>query len=117
MEVASYYKMLYANAVKKAETGALALALSAYVTNSNLAGNVGTTYGFAVSTTGLGTATVNVGINGAAFGINNNTIITITELLRPRSQGTSVGCQRRRHPEHRRNLVAEQSIFSFRHDQ
>jgi hypothetical protein len=36
-------------------------------------------YGFAVSSTGLGGSTVSV--NGAAFGINDNTVLTITELL------------------------------------
>ena len=80
-QVASYYQTLYANSAKKAEVEALALALAVYVTNSNLAGTVGTSYGFAVSTTGLGAATTNVGVNGAAFGINNNTVMTITELL------------------------------------
>ena len=80
-QVATYYQSLYSNAAKKAEVEALALALAVYVTNSNLAGTAGTSYGFAVSTTGLGAATANIGVNGAAFGINNNTIVTITELL------------------------------------
>jgi len=80
-QVAAYYQTLYANAAKKAEVETLALALAVYVTNSNLAGTVGTSYGFAVSTTGLAAATTNVGVNGAAFGINNNTVMTITELL------------------------------------
>ena len=31
--------------------------------------------------TGLGGATVNVGVNGAAFGINDSTVMTIAELL------------------------------------
>lgn len=70
-----------ANVAKKAEAETLALALAVYVTNSNLAGTVATSYGFAVSTTGMGTAMVNVGANGAAFGINNDTVMTINELL------------------------------------
>jgi hypothetical protein len=79
--VAAYYQTLYANSKKKLEAEALALALSVYVTNSSLAGTVGTSYGLAVSTTGLGAATVNVGVNGPAFGVNNNTVMTIPELL------------------------------------
>src|SRR5262249_25092945 len=59
----------------------LALAMSVYVTNSSLAGTVGTSYGFAVTTTGLGAATVDVGVNGAAFGVSNQTVMTIAELL------------------------------------
>jgi len=59
----------------------LALALSVYVTTSSLAGNTATSYGFAVSSTGLGAATVNVGASGAAFGVDNNALVTVSELL------------------------------------
>ena len=79
--MAAYYQSLYSNAARRAEAEFLALSLAVYVTNSNLAGSVGTSYGFAVSTGGLGSATANVGVNGAAFGINNNTVMTIAELL------------------------------------
>ena len=80
-QVAACYQRLYASASRKLETEALAMALSVYVTNSNLAGTVGRSYGFAVSAIGSGAATVNVGASGAAFGIKNNALITITELL------------------------------------
>jgi hypothetical protein len=81
VQVAAYYQTLYANSARKPEVETLALALNVYVTNSNLAGTVATSYGFAVSATGLGAATVNVNAGGAAFGINNNTVMTILELL------------------------------------
>jgi hypothetical protein len=83
-QVATYYQSLYSSNGKKAEVtevGFLALALAVYVTKANLAGNSGTSYGFAVSTGGLGSATASVGASGAAFGINNNTVMTIAELL------------------------------------
>jgi len=80
-QVAAYYQSLYNNATRKPEAEALALALAVYVTNSGLAGTTATSYGFAVSAAGLGTATVNVGSNGAAFGVKNNVVLTITELL------------------------------------
>ena len=80
-QVAAYYQSLYSNSAKKTEAEALAPALAVYVTNSGLAGTTATTYGFAVSATGLGAATTNVGVNGAAFGINNNAVLTVTELL------------------------------------
>jgi hypothetical protein len=80
-QVAAYCQTIYANSARKPEAEALALALDVYVTDTRLAGNVGTSYGFAVSTIGLGAATVNVGVSGPAFGINNNTVMTITELL------------------------------------
>jgi hypothetical protein len=80
-QVAAYYQSLYSSAARKPETEALALALAVYVTNSSLAGTTGASYGFGVSASGLGAATVSVGANGAAFGINNNAVVTITELL------------------------------------
>ncbi len=80
-QVAAYFQSLYSNAAKKPEADALALALNVYVTNSALAGSTATSYGFAVSSAGLGTSTVNVGASGAAFGIDDNTVMTVTELL------------------------------------
>ncbi len=80
-QVAAYYQALYLNSAKKLEAETLALALGAYVTNSSLAGTTATSYGFAVSSTGLGAATANVGSSGAAFGVSNNTVLTINELL------------------------------------
>ncbi|HEY1599161.1 MAG TPA: hypothetical protein VGG64_06135, partial [Pirellulales bacterium] len=80
-QVATYYQSLYKNAARKPEADALALALNIYVTNSSLAGSTATSYGFAVSSTGLGSATANVGANGAAFGLSDNTVMTVAELL------------------------------------
>ncbi len=80
-QVAAYYQSLYSNAAKKPEADALALALNVYVTNSTLAGNAAASYGFAVSSTGLGGSTANVGVNGTACGINDDTVMTIAELL------------------------------------
>ena len=44
-------------------------------------GRVAATYGFTVSGDGAGTATVNVGSNGDAFGVANNTTMTLMDLL------------------------------------
>ena len=38
-------------------------------------------YGFVVSGDGVGTASVNVGSNGDAFGVANNTTMTVMDLL------------------------------------
>src|SRR5690606_468792 len=83
VQVATYYRSLYANAARKPEAELLALALATYVTNSGLAGNTAAsaTYGFAVSTTGLGASTFNVGAKGAAFGVKGNIALTVNELL------------------------------------
>jgi hypothetical protein len=60
----------------------LATALSVYVTDATLDNTgVGTQDGFIVSGNGVATATVNVGTNGAAFGVADNTTMTVMDLL------------------------------------
>src|SRR5258707_2041748 len=60
----------------------LATALADYVTNATLdSTQVAAQYGFTVSGDGVGTATVNVGSNGDAFGVANNTIMSVLDLL------------------------------------
>jgi hypothetical protein len=66
----------------KLDAQVLATALSVYVTNSTLdSSQVAAGYGFTVSGDGLGTASVNVGSDGAAFGVANNTTMTVMDLL------------------------------------
>src|SRR5437762_11100534 len=59
----------------------MATALAVYVTNQALAGTTATAYGFQVTATGLGTRTFNVGSNGAAFGVANNSSLSVMDLL------------------------------------
>ncbi len=60
----------------------LATALSVYATNATLdSTGVAAQYGFTVSGTGLGTDTINVGSNGDAFGVADNTTMTVVDLL------------------------------------
>ena len=80
-QVASYYQSLASTLSEQLNAATMALALNVYVTTSSLAGNVGASYGFAVSTNGLGASTVNVGSSGDAFGVDDDIIITISELL------------------------------------
>ena len=47
----------------------------------NDSSGVGTKYGFTVGGNGVATATVNVGSNGAAFGVANNTVMTGLDVL------------------------------------
>jgi ELWxxDGT repeat protein len=66
----------------KLEAQVLATALSVYATNATLdSTDVAAKYGFVVSGDGVGTATVNVGSNGDAFGVANNTTMTVMDLL------------------------------------
>jgi hypothetical protein len=66
------------------KTGAqiMAAALAVYVTNSTLAGNPASQFGFNVSTTGTGAKTYNVGSNGSAIGLANNASYTVFALLK-----------------------------------
>lgn len=66
----------------KLDAAVLATALSVYVTNATLDPNkLAAQYGFTVSGDGVGTATFNVGSNGDAFGVTNNTTMTVLDLL------------------------------------
>jgi hypothetical protein len=66
----------------KLDAQVLATALSVYATNATLdATQVAASYGFTVSGDGAGTATANVGSAGDAFGVANNTTMTLMDLL------------------------------------
>jgi hypothetical protein len=66
----------------KLDAQVLATALSDYVTNATLdPTKVAAAYGFTVSGDGVGIATVNIGSNGDAFGVANNTTLTVMDLL------------------------------------
>ena len=66
----------------KLDAQVLATALSVYATNATLDSTaVAAQYGFTVSGYGLGTATVNVRNSGAAFGVADNTVMTVMDLL------------------------------------
>jgi hypothetical protein len=80
-QVASYYQSLASSSSLQLNAATMALALNEYVTNSSLAGTVATSFGFAVSSTGLGAAVANVGSAGAAFGVDDDILLTISELL------------------------------------
>jgi hypothetical protein len=66
----------------KLDAQVLAAARAVYATNATLdPTQVAANYGFVVSGDGVGTATVKVGSNGDAFGVANNTTMTVMDLL------------------------------------
>ena len=66
----------------KLDAQVLATALAVYATNATLdSTGVAAQYGFIVSGDGVGAATWNVGSNGDAFGVANNTTMTVMDLL------------------------------------
>lgn len=80
-EVAAFFQQLFKVKGQKLDAQVLAVALATYVTNSSLAGNAGVQFGFVVSAGGVGTATYDVGSNGAAFGVADNSVLTVAEIL------------------------------------
>jgi hypothetical protein len=80
--VADFYLQAFQKQGTKLEAQVLATALAVYATNANLDTTaVARQYGFTVICNGVGTATMNVGNNGAAFGVVNNSVLTVMDLL------------------------------------
>jgi hypothetical protein len=81
-QIAAYFLTLFSQSGQKTEAQVLAVALAAYATNSTLAGGTyAAGYGFTVNATGTGAATWNVGSNGAAFCVADNSTLTVLQLL------------------------------------
>jgi hypothetical protein len=80
-QVAAFYLTQFDLDGPKVEAQVLAVALNVYATTASLGGSAGTAYGFTVSATGLGARSYNVGSDGAAFGVANNTTRNVYELL------------------------------------
>ncbi len=80
--VASFFQSRFVVHGQKLDAQVLATALAVYVTDSTLdSTGVGAHYGFIVSGNGVSTATYKVGGNGAAFGVADNTVMTVMDLL------------------------------------
>jgi hypothetical protein len=79
-QVAAFYQGVF-NLTGSAQAQVLAVALNVYATTSSLGGAAGAAYGFTVSAAGLGAYSDNVGKDGAAFGVANNTTLNVYELL------------------------------------
>ncbi len=98
-QVASFYKTLFKRNGKtaagagppKVDAQAMAVALAVYVTNENLAGTTAEAYGFTVSEFGAGISTINIGSNGDAFGVEDDTDISLLTLLHETDARTSSG--------------------------
>ena len=81
-QVADFYVTLFKRKGQKLDAQVLATALAVYVTDLDLAGNNAQAFGFTVTSRGTGAATYNVQGNGLAFGVANNTRLTIMQILR-----------------------------------
>jgi uncharacterized repeat protein (TIGR01451 family) len=82
-QVAAYFLNLFSVSGQKTYAQVLAVALAVYVTDSKLAGGTyAASYGFKVAPGGVtGNETYNVGSNGTALGLTNNTSYTVLFIL------------------------------------
>lgn len=72
----------------KVDAQFMATALSVFFTNRNLAGEIGSQYGLNVTDNGLGAKIINIGSAGAAFGIEDDSNISIWGLLQATNRMT-----------------------------
>ncbi|MDB6123891.1 MAG: Cadherin proteinputative collagen-binding protein [Pedosphaera sp.] len=79
--VAALFLKFYAIKGQKTDAQMMAAALATYVTDYDLAGWIPVFFDFNISKTGTGAKTYNVGSNGAAIGLWNNTGYSVYELL------------------------------------
>jgi hypothetical protein len=79
--VASTYMSYYNVTGQKNMAQVMATAMNVYASTLSLGGSTGTSFGFNVTSAGLGAADFNIGSNGAAFGVSNNATITVTQML------------------------------------
>ncbi len=81
-QISSYFQSLFlASKGVGLDAEVLATALEVFTTTTSLGGSVGQSYGFTVTDNGLGAYSWNIGISGQAFGVPNNTILNVYQIL------------------------------------
>ena len=80
-DVAALMSTFYSTSARATDAQVLATALNVYASTASLGGDAAAAYGFSVSAAGLGAAQFNVLTNGSAFGVANNTTLSVWTLL------------------------------------
>ncbi len=81
-QISSYYLSLFL--VSKGtglDAEVLATSLEVFTTTLSLGGTTGQAYGFTVNSSGLGAYSWNIGASGQAFGVPNNTVLDVYQIL------------------------------------
>jgi hypothetical protein len=81
-QVAAFYLSLLHEKGPKLDAAVLDTALDVYATTLSLGGTVARQFGFTVNAYGLGAYSFNVGHNGAAFGVPNDTTLDVYQILK-----------------------------------
>jgi hypothetical protein len=79
-QIAAYYQTLFA-LPGSLDAQVFATALNIYATTQSLGGSIGQAYGFTVTSDGLGAYSFNVGVDGTAVGVANNTTLNVYAIL------------------------------------
>jgi fibronectin-binding autotransporter adhesin len=87
-QVATLYQQKFV-LTDKLDAQAMATALSVYATDASLGGAAAASYGFSVGAYGLGDSTWNIGADGAAFNVANNSTLTVLQILQDWDQQTN----------------------------
>jgi parallel beta-helix repeat protein len=95
-QVAAFYNTLFHEKtdprnLSHLDASVLSVALDVYATTSSLGGSAAVPYGFTVSAAGLGNATFNIGTSGAAFGVPNGTVLTVSQILQAVNDRAVIG--------------------------
>jgi hypothetical protein len=91
-QVAAFYLTKFNVKGMKLDAQMMSVAFATYVTNSSLVGGtMAGKYGFIVNTLGTASATISVGSSGAAFGVANNTTLTVWQVLKAADQLSAGG--------------------------
>jgi hypothetical protein len=80
-DVAALFVRLFNVSGQKLDAQVLGVALAVYSTTSSLGGTAAARYGFTVDAIGTGHRLFNIGSNGAAFGVANNTNMEVLDIL------------------------------------
>jgi hypothetical protein len=90
-QVAAFYESLFSTKGSKLEAQVLDTALDVYATTLSLGGMSAAAYGFQVTAYGLGASSYNVGGAGSAFGVANNTLLNVYQILLAANQQAKNG--------------------------
>ena len=91
-QVAAFFVAKFGLKGPKLDAQMMSVAFATYVTNSALAGGmVAAKYGFIVNMLGTANATIGVGSGGAAFGVANNSTLTVWQVLKAADQLSAGG--------------------------
>jgi len=75
----------------RSDAEVMATAFAEYATTLFFGGTVAQSYGFVVNAFGLGAYSVNIGYNGAAFGVPNGTVLNVYQILLAANNSASGG--------------------------